>query len=130
LFGDKDRLPHLAPPWPKRYLDLQAECYHFESRPLPLRAIYLLQPRSSSASAPSLEDLLPRNGLIELVANTYMTQHLGPEQRGAELEQLGRLIDSVALRRVTAHKDAARLDQLCQMILGDFRKCIGAVESS
>jgi hypothetical protein len=124
LFGDKDCLPKLAPPWEKRYLDLENGRYRFEARPLPLRAIYLLQARGGLQGAPRLEQLSGHKALLELVANTYMNQHLGPKKRAEEFETLGRLIDSVAIRRITAHADPAKLEQFCQMIQSDFCQCL------
>ncbi len=81
LFGSRDSLPRLAPPWEKRYLDLGDRGYRFQTQALPLKAIYLLGERVHSDRAPYLTDVAPRQGLVELVANTYMTEMLTPGQR-------------------------------------------------
>ena len=124
LFGSEDYLPKLTPLWDKRYLDLEEAGFHFHSQSLPLRAIYLLEARADSDDAPMLQEVLPRQGLVELIANTYMNKLLAPEQRAVEFELLGKLIGAVAIRRVTAHADPARLGQFCQIILDDFRQCL------
>ena len=126
LFGSEDYLPKLTPLWDKCYLDLVEAGFRFHSQSLPLRAIYLLEARTDSADAPTLQELLPRQGLVELIANTYMNKLLAPDQRAREFELLGKLVGAVALRRVTAHADPARLGQFCQMILNDFRQCLEA----
>jgi hypothetical protein len=123
LFGSRDSLAKLAPPWDKCYLDLEDARYRFQTEALPIKAIYCLDARVDSDHAPVLQDLLPRQGLVKLVANTYMNEMLAPEQRAREFELLGRLIGSVALRRVIAHANPSRLGQLCRVILDDFRQC-------
>jgi hypothetical protein len=60
-------------------------------------------------------------GLIELVANTYTNYLLDQEMRAREFDVLGRLIKNVPLRKLKPHSDPARLPDLCQFILVDFR---------
>ena len=121
LFGSADHLPKLVPNWDKCYLDLEGPGFAFESRACPLAAIYFLEERVDSEQSPELREMLPREALIALIANTYVNYLLGPEQRAQEFEMLGKLISKVVLRKIVPHANPARLDAMCQLILSDFR---------
>jgi hypothetical protein len=121
LLGSPDKLPRLAPPWEKRYLDLAVEGMPFQSKPLPLAAVYLLRARTDTPQAPFVESVAPAEALITLVANSYTNYLLDQHQRAKEFEFLGKLVAGVPMRRLTPHTDSARLDQLCDVILDDFR---------
>ncbi|HET6975024.1 MAG TPA: hypothetical protein VFI24_01775 [Pyrinomonadaceae bacterium] len=118
LYGTASALPKLTPTWDKCYLDLTQEKYQFQQEPLPLAAIYLLSERRDDVSAPVVEDLTAAEGLMSLIANTYATYLMNKEMRAREFALLQRVLSSVPLKRVTPHSDAARIDELCQVILG------------
>jgi hypothetical protein len=117
LYGAADALPPLTPTWDKRYVDLTDAAYRFQSRPLPLAAVYLLGERCAGAE-PALAPLLPRDGLVGLAANRYFCL---PEQadHARAFAFLGRLVASVPVRRVRAPAGADRLPGLCAAILAD-----------
>lgn len=52
LWGSPDALPKMTPTWEKRYLDLPQNGYEFDTRPVPLAAIYVIGERSAAANAP------------------------------------------------------------------------------
>ena len=120
LFGSQDALPLLTPTWEKRFLELEGKRARFETRMRPLGAIYLLGPRTDEGTAPRLEDITTRESLLELVQNTYMNVLLTREQRAAEFELLSRLVNSVPCKRVIPHKDAERIDALCELLESDI----------
>jgi hypothetical protein len=119
LYGSPDALPLLSTNWEKRRLALGKGGTLFESRPLPLGAIYLLGERRSDR-APCAEAVRPQAALLALVAETYANKILDREMRAREFELLSRLVTQVPVRRVCAHTDAGRLRHLCQIIGEDY----------
>jgi hypothetical protein len=121
LFGAPDALPLLTPNWDKLYLDLGGNGFAFQETPLPLGAVYLLGTRNGDTHSPFVEPLPSREGLMELVANTYVNYLLDAPMRAREFELLGRLVRCVPVRRVVRPEDLARLPALCQAVLEDFQ---------
>jgi hypothetical protein len=126
LFGSPEALPRLTPPdginawWDKRYLDLIEHDFPFQRDPLPLAAVYVLGGHSTDAAAPFVEQMSAHEALMALIANTYTNYLLDREMRAREFELLGRLVARVAVRRLIAHADPARLPQLCQLIADEI----------
>ena len=123
LYGNETQLPKLTPNWEKCYLDLGER---FVRKPLPLAAIYLLGERSDDRDAPFIESLDPAEGLMSLVANTYATKLMEKEMRAREFELLTRVLNNVPLRRVTPHANPARIAELCESIVSDFKNTFPA----
>ena len=121
LYGTETHLPKLTPNWEKRYLDLTERPEQFQQQPLPLGAIYLLGHRRDESSAPFIKALDKSEGLMSLVANTYATKLMDKEMRAREFELLTRVLNNVPLRRVTPHADPARIPDLCDSIVKDFK---------
>ena len=119
LYGTSEALPRFIPSWDKRRLDLGNQGTRFESRPLPLGAIYILGERRDDP-APYLERIHPRSALLSLVADTYANKILDREMRAREFAVLGRLVTAVPIRQVHPHNDANRLEELCRIIREDF----------
>lgn len=122
LFGSAEALPLLTPTWDKRYLALTAPAYKFHREELPLTAIYFLDERNPGATA-AFQPLAPRAGLLALLANSYVTQDLDPQQRPREFELLSRVARHVPLRRVQPPDDPAHLPELCAAIVRDAGAC-------
>ena len=118
LCGNADALPPLTPTWDKRALDLTGPDSRFESRQLPLSAIYLLDGPSADAT-PVIEEVSGRAGLMGLLANTYVSYLLEPRMRAREFEDLVALIARVPLRRVRHSRNLADVQALCDAILRD-----------
>jgi hypothetical protein len=88
----------------------------FERAPVPVAAIYLLEP---SQGPIRIEPVPPRDAVMTLVANTY-TLDIGDREWLAR--QLDRAIDSghaVPIRRVVYPHDASRIDDLCSALAAD-----------
>lgn len=126
LLGAPDALPPLIPGWEKCYLQLDGIRAHFAARELAVGLIYLFAPRSAESSAPRVEEIGPREALLELVQNTYMNWLLDREQRAIEFDTLARLVKHVPIRRLIPHSDPQRLDALCDLILGDAENVLAA----
>jgi hypothetical protein len=120
LFGTREGLPRLSAQLDKRYLDLGLDSGRFQRQPLPLGAVYLLDPRSNDPAAPYLEPLSGHAAFISLAGNAYMRYLLDKEMRASEFALLGRIGATLPLRRVTPHADPSRLSKLCDAILDDF----------
>jgi len=119
LYESAEALPRLVPDWDKRRLDLGEKGTRFESRSLPLGAIYLLGERRPDP-APYVETIRPQSALLALVADTYANKILDREMRALEFAVLGRLVTTVPIRRVYPHEDADRLQNLCRVIQEDL----------
>jgi hypothetical protein len=122
LMGGADALPLLTPNWEKRYLPLDGVQGSFEAQHCPIRAIYVLAPRTEEESAPRIEKMTPKEALLELVQNTYMNWLLDREQRAREFDVLAHLVEQVPVRRVVPHRDASRIDALCRLLLADAER--------
>jgi hypothetical protein len=118
LFGSPDALPRFTGSWDKRFLAGGSGGVRFEESPLQLGAIYLLGERSSNP-APRVEAVAPQAALISLVANTYATNTLDSQMRAMEFAVLGRLVSTVPIRRIFAHEDPLRIDDLCRLVSAD-----------
>jgi|SRR5215213_3898433 len=117
LYGSETHLPKLTANWDKCYLDLSEQ---FQGEPLPLAAIYQLGQRRHDSAAPFMDALDPSEALMALVANTYATKLMDKQMRAREFEVLTRVVSQLSVRRVTPHKDPARIPDLCDKILNDF----------
>jgi hypothetical protein len=123
LYGRADALPLLTPNWDKRYLDLSSAGHEsFQSKPLPLAAVYVLSERSDSPDSPYVEIISGKEGLLELIGNTYANYLMETStMRAQEFRVLTRLMHDVPMRRAVAHSDPSRLVSFCQTIVDDFQ---------
>ena len=119
LFGDSSRLPPLVAGWDKRCLDLASPPYRFQSEPLPLGAIYLLEP---SMHEPAIEPVPPREAVMRIVAETYATYALDRQRRANEFDFVMRLVDRVAVRRLHRGTDFEGAARICELVAADFRR--------
>jgi len=100
-------------------LSLDAQQSRFETRPLPLGAIYILGERRAEA-APFVEAVRPRAALLSLVADTFANKVLDREMRAREFDVLSRVVSSVPVRRIFAHSDPSHIQELCKAIREDL----------
>lgn len=119
LYGSRDRLPAIVPTnliWNKRYLDLTQEQYSFQSAPLPLSRIYLLQGRQGE-NAPRIEEISQREAAIALIANTSTNYLLDRDLRQQEFASLARLLGRVSVKKLYPHSNSTQLKELVQLVL-------------
>jgi hypothetical protein len=121
LFGLPDALPRQTPTWDKCYLDLTRNGFTFQPRALPLRAVYVLSGRDTTAKAPRVHALPGRVALKQLIENTYVSYLLDRTMSARDLDVLARLVSSVPVRGLIPNADSASLSKLRDVILDDFR---------
>ena len=122
LFGSEDALPRITPTWEKRFLQLDQNGHHFASSPLPLGAIYILDSRDSSLTAPIIEGIGGKEALMALVANTYVNYLLDQDMRRREFDVLGRLVSEIPVRRVRPSAESSGVFNLCEAIAADAKR--------
>lgn len=121
LFGSAEALPRLTPGWDKRFLDMSGPGGLFQADPLPLGAIYLLGERSST-SAPRIEPVHLRDGLLRLIANTYANHLLTPSLRSKEFDFLSGLTKTIPIRLVCPSEGFDDMSALCGLIEQDVAR--------
>lgn len=127
LMGDAEALPRLTPTWEKRYLPLDGVRGKFAAERVPLGLIYIFGGRIDDANAPRVEEVNPREALLELVQKTYMNWLLDRERRAEEFHDLWKVVGRVPVRRIIAHEDPGKIGQLCELILADAARVLGGV---
>jgi hypothetical protein len=93
--------------------------YKFQSDPLPIGALYLLGQRSDHPHGACVEAISRLDGLMGMVANTYVTRFLDSPMRAQELQELSKLVNRIPVRKLHSHRDPSRLSTLCKAILDD-----------
>jgi hypothetical protein len=86
--------------------------------------IYLFAPRSAEESAPRIEELRPREALLQLVQNTYMNWLLDRRHREEEFHDLSEIVRQVPVRRLVAHREPCKIADLCAIIEKDAQKLL------
>lgn len=125
LFGANATLPLISPDWDKQFMPLDQET-QFETRSLPLGAIYLLQKREAGLSAPIVEDVTGAEAFLALLGNTYMNYLPDPKMRREEFEIIGRVLAQVPVRRVRPAADSSKVFDLCKTIAADARALLAS----
>ena len=122
LFGDEEALPRLIPNWEKPGLNLSDGAYRFQWEPRPLAAIYMFGDRSTDDSAPFLRSFSGAEALLKLISNSWGHYADKPGILASQLHVLTRVSRTVPIRWLFAHQDAARLPQLCELLVQDVRR--------
>ncbi len=133
LFGSEDALPRITPTWEKRFLGLDQNGYRFQSEPLPLAAIYVLEAPDATVNATRMEERSGNEALLTLVANTYVNYLLDSEMRRRDFEVLGRLLTQVPVRSLKRRVASAQPLDLCDAIAQDAERLtvsLGAARSA
>jgi hypothetical protein len=129
VFGDAGASSRLAPAggingwWDKRYVDLEGD-RQFHRSLLPLAAVYVLGERTTDDDAPRVDSLSPQDAFMWLTGETYVNYALDESMRAKEFQTLGRLVRAIPIRLVHPPDKAARLLDLCQSILADYRRLL------
>jgi len=119
IFGHGSPAQRVSVNWEKQRLPLGAPHLPFESRPLPLGGIFLLGERREAGE--SARPVPPREALVALLANSYATNALDSKCHADEFGVLGRLVAAVPVWSLHPAADRARLPDLCESVLRQFR---------
>lgn len=130
LFGSEDSLPQITPTWDKRYLPLGQNGHHFASNPLSLGAIYILDRRDSTLTAPVVESVSAKEALITLIGNTYVNYLLDENMRRTEFDVLSRVVSGIPVRRVRPPDNPSAILGLCSAITADARRVMTAAPAN
>lgn len=126
IFGSGASLPLISPSWDKHFMPLDPFT-EFETRPLPLGGLYVLQRRAAGITGPVVvEQLTGTEALVALLGNTYMNYLPDLDGRRREFELLGRIVAQVPVRRIHAAADLSALPELCATIAADMGSVITA----
>ena len=125
--GQADGLPQITPTWEKRFLPLDGVYGKFAAEKRPLGLIYVFGGRRSDGNAPRIEDVTPKEALLELVQRTYMNWLLDRQRRGEEFDELSKVVQTIPVRRIIAHENPEKIGELCALILTDAAKVLGGV---
>lgn len=114
LYGRADAAPASSENDEKRRVSLNRG--QFASCAVPLSAIFILDERQPDSPAPCVESMTAQQALMSVVANAYANMLPVEEQRAREFAFLGRLVNSIPVKRLRAHRDVARTGELCELI--------------
>ncbi|WP_257236864.1 hypothetical protein [Nostoc sp. 'Peltigera malacea cyanobiont' DB3992] len=126
LYGSEQYLERVFQPLEKRYVELTTEnnasAWKFHSEPLPLAAIYILEPRQTELIAPKIEPISAITGLMTLMMHrSAKFLKLERDKQARELETLNCIADTIPIRRVYRADDLTKLAEVCQLILDDMQ---------
>ena len=100
------------------HLDLvSAKC--FQTRPVPVRLIYMLQ--GADGDSMSIAPFSPADAVAELVGNTFATRTLSRAMRADEFADLSELVNSVPVRRLSRPGNFEKLSEFCHFVLRDLQ---------
>jgi hypothetical protein len=120
IYGSAGEASFIPPDSDKRQVQLDGRESGFQREAMPLRAIYMLEDRSSAPDAPRVEPLGPQESLVALAANTYGNKILDAQMRAQEFRFLGRVVTSLPVRRLIPGDNASRLPRLYESVINDF----------
>jgi hypothetical protein len=124
LFGTEEALPRITPTWDKRYMALGDNGFGFATKPLPLRAIYLLGAREAEFANPVIEGVAGSAALAELAPHTYVNYLLDRGMRSREFDVLSRVVAGIPIRRVRPTPDPSAVFDLAKAIAADAKRAM------
>ncbi len=92
----------------------------FETQPVPLTAIYILQPRSKVNTAIGIAAISAANALLELSKHCYASYVQNEVLSKKDFRELGGLVQRVPVRAMTLPNDLSSLAQSCQSLHQDW----------
>jgi hypothetical protein len=109
-------LPVHSATYQKHHLDLIDAGVPFQSSPVPIEAVYMLEERAVEGQSALTERLTPREALMSLVRHTFGNCFLDAAMRAKEFEVLARLVECVPVRELRFGDDLGRLVSSCRAI--------------
>jgi hypothetical protein len=122
--GSRDTLSRVVSVRNKRFLDLSTDDrapWRFQSRPLPLAAVYVLGPRRPE-DVPGVTPLSPSAALMVLGAHGYASDTLTTAGRAREFDALADLVRRVPVRTVHRPDEIAAVPRVCAAIVADVER--------
>lgn len=116
--SNTSELPRITPTWDKRKLDLMSPPFRFQSTPLPIAAVYLIEDGEGEMR---VQDVGGAGRLMNLAANTYANELLDMDLRRSEFQQLARFAPSVPVRSLVRDIGTALPNQIRDFLLDDIR---------
>ena len=117
LYGAEKKLPTFSRNLDKRRLALDSNGLKFAEKALPLEAIFILGDRSEDGNAPFVASLTPREALFGLLGNSFAGHLIDNTARARDFELFSRTVLAVPVKRLQPHRDPARIQKLCNVIL-------------
>jgi hypothetical protein len=121
LSYDDTALKRVDPAYDKRSFPVEEQ---FAGARLPLRCNYVI----ADGETPGIEPLAPKHALVELIRHTYTGQLLGTDA-ASHLQQCARLINSVAMRRLTVPHCLDEVPNVARVVERDCRSLTATVRS-
>ncbi|MEB3826586.1 serine/threonine protein kinase [Phormidium sp. CCY1219] len=132
LYGSEADLPRVFSFSEKRFVDLRDNSgstalsasstprWQFQGEPLPLAAIYVLEPRQPGLAKPTVEPIPPAMAVMELMAQRSANHlKLDMDKQAREFAALSRVATTVPVRKITRSDSLEALPQLCDAIVKD-----------
>ncbi|MEH2459479.1 serine/threonine protein kinase [Nostoc sp.] len=124
LYGSEKGLEKVFQPLDKYYIELTAERnaseWKFQPEPLPLAAIYILEPRHKELTNPVIEPVSAVTALLNLMMHRSANLlKLERKKQAREWEAFSHIASSVSIRRVKRPDDLSKLPELCDAIIND-----------
>ena len=110
---DPESLPRIFSNFDKRRLALTESSSRFETRTLPLAAIYILDARIENPVS-EVKTVGGQAALISLLTDTYATYALDAQDRAEELKLLAKLVSRVPMRTIQVR--SGTLDEMCSSV--------------
>ena len=109
----------------KRRLTVGREWGRTWTEPVPLRAVYVLDPQDDPYRMVAFEAIAPLDAVFLLLANMYMAELLHGARAAHALTAAADLVATVPVRRVRYYRGFHELPRLCAAILQDANEGIG-----
>lgn len=121
------QLPRVVPTASKRRVDPRRYPGGFVSQATPIRVIYELR-RSSTMTTPRIDALEPKEVFLALARNLYNADLMTPDVLSRQFEELGRLTQTVPLRRVLIPRAECPPQALVDLVLDNLAHAPGGEE--
>jgi hypothetical protein len=122
LFGTEEALPRITPTWDKRFVALDEPGNRFQSKPLPLAAVYVLNPCDTQCTPPVIAEFTGPEALMTLIGHTYVSYFLDEDMRRRDFDVLSRALPKIPARVVRYRADFSRPLDLCDTVTRDLRQ--------
>lgn len=107
----------------KRYVSIPSPNldWNFNSELTPLKAIYVLCPRTRMVSSCEISLLTDAESLIAIAPHSYTKYMLNESQKRTEFKSLAEVTRRVSIKKITCTEDLSTLPKIATDILADFQ---------